>query len=248
MYEYLASQRITQSVDYRSVDVLKPQCGSEQKMKHTLCMACVLAAVLSTGYSLNCVECENWDGLHCSKPPISCPQNSVCLSLALRNEVSKSVLRRCSHPSYCNQTFSYVEKGIKTTLSSKCCDQDGCTPTNNVYENGLKCDFCSRLNPDSDSCIEHQGQRCVGNEDKCYSYYRQTENELDLLKRGCTSENLCDGIDGTIAPQNLWGGVIVCDGNRNGNHSTNTTSSLNFNMLLFMSTVFYSLCKLLVLY
>ncbi|XP_063800084.1 phospholipase A2 inhibitor NAI-like [Pseudophryne corroboree] len=201
------------------------------RMMRTLWVVCVLASLLSTAYAISCVQCKNENGLECSAPPAPCPNNSVCFTFTVQNEASEAVLRTCGHPKYCGQTFSFMDKGSIITFSSSCCDHDGCMPIPRLHANDFRCPFCSMLDYDVDDCIIHHEKKCVGNENRCYSYYTGTGGTKQLAGRGCASENLCAGINETIVPKVLWDGMIDCDGDGAGKYNS-SSSYLTYNILL----------------
>ncbi|XP_031762532.1 phospholipase A2 inhibitor and Ly6/PLAUR domain-containing protein-like isoform X2 [Xenopus tropicalis] len=180
-------------------------------MGSLLAILCVLSVFAATGYSLSCMNCQNFNGETCSGGYYACPTNQVCgfmVSKFSMFSIGKSrneyqVTRYCAPQELCNLTGSFRYPTFNSTFASSCCYTDKCTPAtptlpdNMDKSNGLTCPAC--FTNDSNSCDLSQRMPCYGNETVCYQdngilpavpSYSLVPNSV--MVHGCATKSLCD--------------------------------------------------------
>ncbi|KAM4700395.1 uncharacterized protein O3C94_001546 [Discoglossus pictus] len=161
-----------------------------------------------TGSCLRCIHCLK-NSSECSGSLSSCTEsNAVCASRFMQfSDDMTFVERGCAVPTYCNQSLTVPSANIK--ISSSCCNTEGCTPTvPSMNGNGVMCPSCYVQG--SNQCPQVNSIECFGNETKCFTYSSSAGSASSYLLKGCTTEQLCSGTNGTIVPVELQGGNAQC--------------------------------------
>ncbi|KAG9465705.1 hypothetical protein GDO78_017869 [Eleutherodactylus coqui] len=105
-------------------------------MSSCLLLTCLLAAIVSTGYSLSCIECTSMNGAICNAATKACPPeyDSCLLSYIITSiggmEVTKTYIRQCGPSSLCSKTGSISLPNGKMKTGTTCCKTSDCMPAN----------------------------------------------------------------------------------------------------------------------
>ncbi|KAG9465704.1 phospholipase A2 inhibitor NAI-like [Eleutherodactylus coqui] len=173
-------------------------------MSSCLLLTCLLAAIVSTGYSLSCIECTSMNGAICNAATKACPPeyDSCLLSYIITSiggmEVTKTYIRQCGPSSLCSKTGSISLPNGKMKTGTTCCKTSDCMPANPTLppdsnkKNGMKCKTC--FAPNSPSCDTDLYTSCLGNETVCITQVVNRTGDIPTTTtmRGCATTEMCE--------------------------------------------------------
>ncbi|XP_041427678.1 phospholipase A2 inhibitor subunit gamma B-like [Xenopus laevis] len=158
---------------------------------------CLLSALVSTGYSLTCIECSEYNSTSCTGDSVLCPAQ-FCASVFIKEsnpvESIMQIKRSCATEEQCSETGSATYGYVRRHMITSCCDSDDCTPevpecpeaTNEP--NGNSCPNC--FPPTLDECESGEQAQCSDNEDKCFVHVFK-HNDFAFKIGGCSTESMC---------------------------------------------------------
>ncbi|XP_069496923.1 phospholipase A2 inhibitor and Ly6/PLAUR domain-containing protein-like [Ambystoma mexicanum] len=173
----------------------------------TICLiAGFLAALLTKGNTLSCVQCVSLVDSACTGSSVTCPALSdACVSrytlttTSLSSASKRNVFGRdCGVQSEdCNRTDSLTAQMLTLRIQSTCCSTDNCQPAVpkvpivTKERNGVTCRSC--LSVISINCYSGDKIDCTGMERKCA--YRRVKvtgaTKSFTAVRGCATPRLC---------------------------------------------------------
>ncbi|CAN2388067.1 hypothetical protein PRIEUP_LOCUS14793 [Pristimantis euphronides] len=141
----------------------------------------ILSSLVSTTFSLSCIECSGEGGKPCQGFLVTCLTDfDVCVAtleseIKDGNEMTK-YRQYCGKSSMCSYIGSLTTDHGEKKISSSCCFTSSCVPvipklpTVKSEKNGLSCKACSTEKAASCDPIE-----CTGEENKCVSITSTTK-------------------------------------------------------------------------
>ncbi|KAM8927410.1 testis-expressed protein 101 [Pelodytes ibericus] len=163
----------------------------------------LLSAVVATGNSLSCVNCNSLLGTSCTGSSVTCSSGSICGSQYTVSSAGTLAIymfvRGCVPQHQCTTNGSITINGgtIKTSIS--CCDTAQCTPTTPILPttssqlNGKICRSCASAT--SDWCYTSDTIQCSGNENMCLLQTTKVtvgSQTSAVAIRGCSTKTICD--------------------------------------------------------
>ncbi|XP_056398320.1 phospholipase A2 inhibitor and Ly6/PLAUR domain-containing protein-like [Hyla sarda] len=174
----------------------------------------ILSSLVSTTFSLSCMECTVQGEKQCQGPSVTCPAEfDACVAtLESNTKDGKDVTYR----QYCGKRSTCSYGGTLTTnlgvkrVSSSCCFMNNCSPpmpklpTEKTDKNGVSCKACSEEK--GTTCEPSTTIECTGDEKECVS---MTVTNKGLMSssalRGCGTATWCSVKDREL----LFGGQIT---------------------------------------
>ncbi|XP_063292393.1 phospholipase A2 inhibitor gamma subunit A1-like [Pelobates fuscus] len=190
-------------------------------MASVIILLCMLSSLLSTVYSVKCVDCSYRNGVTCENEDniVDC-SDAGCVTISesclINNYMVPSIKKGCADGITESQVLAVNDKDqLKTTVNIEFCNEELCnkgTPfayVDNLGEPTEKyCESCYRNNT-SDECVSRDRVACRGNQSKCISYIgtlnRADGTTGDYSIKGCVSDLICilkfGSLPGTIEMQ-----------------------------------------------
>lgn len=176
---------------------------------------CTFSALISTGYSLSCIECMVIGSKVCEGPSIACSSNQTCgmqysVISASGQQDKETYIRNCFAKNLCGlEATNTFGKDMTALMGISCCFTNNCLPpkpklpTLNTQRNGLTCDTCIGARPDP--CTADDMVQCTGDEDMCFLSFSKAAGSLpiDSSLRGCTTSSMCEIGDQSITVQGI---------------------------------------------
>ncbi|XP_053323530.1 phospholipase A2 inhibitor gamma subunit B-like [Spea bombifrons] len=179
-------------------------------------LLCVLLAAVTTGSSLQCMQCTDVAGKTCAGIAVNCaPTSDVCTSTLVQDEIDTSdpesmflldgsrnktsymFLRDCGNSSDCNKVVILRTPYNRMVKSTRCCRSNLCTPETpkpipESAQNGVTCPGC--LTVTQDRCEKYKPVSCRGNEQNCFSFSSKPSKGSDVsyALSGCASQSACN--------------------------------------------------------
>ncbi|OCT73521.1 urokinase plasminogen activator surface receptor [Xenopus laevis] len=169
-------------------------------MRSAVGFLCLLSALVSTGYSLSCIECSAYNSASCSGPSVPCASGLCASSFIQESSPVGSIMqikRFCAAKTQCGETGSATYGYVRRHMINSCCDTDDCTPevpkfVRDYKPNGFRCTNC--FPPNSEECDPAKRIGCSGGEDKCFIHLFQhngIDTEFAFRIGGCATESMC---------------------------------------------------------
>ncbi|CAJ0931640.1 unnamed protein product [Ranitomeya imitator] len=172
-------------------------------MGSTVAIVLFLAAFVSSGHSLQCMQCTGFSDTPCTGSLRDCPSISdVCGTMVIRTRghrwTSFNYIRSCVNISECSNNASVTGLYTTTATATTCCFTNNCTtsipilPVENYTLNGLACP--SYVETLMEPCDIKNVSACTGDQIRCVRYSASTtlgSTSSDLFFGGCATENTC---------------------------------------------------------
>ncbi|XP_069805558.1 phospholipase A2 inhibitor and Ly6/PLAUR domain-containing protein-like [Dendropsophus ebraccatus] len=153
---------------------------------------CLLLGLVTSGYSLKCVECYNITAPQCTGPTKDCDVG-ICMSglISLGNYALFG--RSCAPNGATCEVSGSITSTSRALISTSCCKTDGCTPADlklpsvSLFKNGVTCQTCE--SPTQNPCSID----CTGDEKNCANVALTTAGPgLGTRLRGCATDSVCN--------------------------------------------------------
>ncbi|KAE8594520.1 hypothetical protein XENTR_v10019678 [Xenopus tropicalis] len=166
-------------------------------MRSAVGFLCLLSALVSTGYSLSCIECSEYNSTSCSGDSDLCPAEFCASTFIRESSPGGSIMqikRFCAAKSQCGETGSATYGYVRRHMITSCCDSDNCAPEVPEFPeateepNGNSCPNC--FPPTSEECDPVERAQCAASEDKCFVHFFK-QDDLEFRIGGCASDSMC---------------------------------------------------------
>lgn len=164
-----------------------------------LLLPLILSSLISTAFSLTCIECVGPGDKPCHGPTVTCPPDTVCVATVESNTKDgkdMTIRQYCGKSSMCSYSGSLTTSVGVRRISSACCYTSNCSPsvpkfpTEKTDKNGISCKTCVADKETScDSEID-----CTGDEKECVSMSIISKTGLlspSAFLRGCGTPGWC---------------------------------------------------------
>ncbi|XP_075695168.1 uncharacterized protein LOC142661632 [Rhinoderma darwinii] len=175
-----------------------------------LLLSFILSTLVTTSFSLSCLECFGVGGKPCQGSIVTCPPDfNVCVA-TLENDTKdgKEILlsrQYCGKNDMCTYSGSLTTDFGGRIISTTCCHTSNCSPptpkvpTKKTEKNGVSCKACSTEK--GTSCESSANIDCTGDEKKCVSMTTMTktgQTSSTEFVSGCGTPEWCEVKDRVI--------------------------------------------------
>ncbi|KAM8926995.1 phospholipase A2 inhibitor and Ly6/PLAUR domain-containing protein-like [Pelodytes ibericus] len=171
-------------------------------MSSALTVLCLLASVLGSAFSLECVHCSSNTSNPCTGTKKVCATGQdQCISVYTESNIQSDKLMSysssCGVSKDCNQMYRMTFNHTSQYKVTKCCNTTVCNPVRMNFEekkekNSVTCPYCNEKN---DKCKTTVPVQCMGDEKECLTYsYQVLEAGKNVTRtvKGCATKNLCE--------------------------------------------------------